>query len=242
MKSQTVKVRGILAQAVAELSAVTAALELGKEGLRASTREIVDAIIAGTDRVTRLAAAFRRFPMFDTSVVSRMIPKTLTFRRGGQKAEIEMVLPAFGYGRINNIGSTPQDIRYRFNEYGGPQIQDHFGYHLLNWTNEVIQNNLDALKSLGSVGQADIVTKCPAIPADVKRRVQDAADEFKFDSLAAVWEAEYTVSAPKDPLIIGRLSGYDFLVDQYDPSKMERYITAEFSTPPVEEPGEESEE
>jgi hypothetical protein len=67
------------------------------------------------------------------------------------------------------------------------------------------------------------------IPQRVKHHLKDI--EHEFDDIYVAWEAIWE-NVPQnignDPLLIGECGGAYFLIDQWDTSKLETYITKEF--------------
>lgn len=76
-----------------------------------------------------------------------------------------------------------------------------------------------------TVDRNRLTALAPPIPAGVAERI--LAAEGEFDCMKLVWEAEWKGDPVKDPLVIGLLRGRCFLVDQYDATKVERYIMSE---------------
>lgn len=73
----------------------------------------------------------------------------------------------------------------------------------------------------------EVVTSEPSVPSSVEENVRGVRD--RFDDVALVWEAEWVAAPLADPLIVGVLEGKAFLVDQYDVTKLERYIVGEYA-------------
>jgi hypothetical protein len=66
---------------------------------------------------------------------------------------------------------------------------------------------------------------------EVPVRIKQKADATKgiFDEQFVAWEAEWVEEAPSDPLLIGQLGDKYYLIDAWDATKLESYITQEFT-------------
>lgn len=91
------------------------------------------------------------------------------------------------------------------------------------------------LESQAPVDRTQLTANAPSIPASVCRRINAASPEF--DAMKLVWEAEWKAAPVQDPLVIGLLGDRCFLVDQYDVTKLERYIVSEMCQNPRTSPG-----
>jgi len=76
-----------------------------------------------------------------------------------------------------------------------------------------------------------IETIAPRIPDSISRRVLLQPVKL-LDRLNLVWEASWKVAPAKDPLIIGVIEHFYFLLDQWEPTQLERYVTSEFVRKP----------
>jgi hypothetical protein len=76
--------------------------------------------------------------------------------------------------------------------------------------------------------------QCPAIPGAILKNLEKVSGRFERTEI--IWEAQWSAYAEvKDPLIIGTIGMTSFLIDQFDATKLERYVMGEFCRKPVAE-------
>jgi hypothetical protein len=179
--------------------------------------------------VRQLAMALRRYPSFDPACLSGMKKFTYVRRVGSHDISIEVMVPTFGihqigYGRI-----------CEFNLFSDQNVFE-FGRGRVLFNQDLQRENRDALqaKDLHRSGEwtaGRISAAVPTIPKDVDRRIDEARQ--CFDHMSLVWEAEWSSKPVEDPLVIGHVLDQHFLVDQYDVTKLERYISSEMTRRPL---------
>ena len=86
----------------------------------------------------------------------------------------------------------------------------------------------------GQEHQIELRARCPGTPSDVRRRLSEIGVD-RFSNVSVVFEAQWDGELIKDPLVIGTICDVDFLLDQYDVTKLKRYIVSEFCQKPSEE-------
>jgi hypothetical protein len=74
----------------------------------------------------------------------------------------------------------------------------------------------------------EVSAKAPVVPRSVLNKVNRVKGRFR--EVMLVWEAEWEPAPVRDPLVIGVIYDKAFLLDQYDTTKLERYIVSEFTT------------
>lgn len=176
-------------------------------------------------RIQNLCWAYRKFPVFDTSCMSRM------------KKQMFLNLQPEPFSKPKTKGFTG-DLSvpvFAIDFYpGSPMSWDFVGpYHsarnvslpsnLVNKNQEIIQKHVGRRYNSSPF---KIQTNPPEIPSNVQKNVEKIRN--RFDCIALVWEAEWVPTQVRDPLVIGRLHGHYFLLDQFDLTKMDRYIVSEF--------------
>lgn len=175
--------------------------------------------IAG-NKLLHLIAATRRFPMFDPACLSRMSEHTIKLQ-DGKPATLWLPLFAWvGWYDAQNGGKRTIELRFREVAFGERSI---------------IFDPTKILFNEQGLGQRQdrwdpLTARCPKVPASVASRV-DAIPPI-FDSIHVVYEAEWVPSVAKDPLVIGQVGGHCFLIDQWDMTSLERYVSNEFCVNP----------
>jgi hypothetical protein len=171
--------------------------------------------------VRKLVMALRRYPKFDVRCLARLRQEDVDIN--GTKAKIHV--PAFG---ISEYHGSSHDAEFypahpNLGNHSIPVILDH---DLL--AKDRVE--LERISRSQNTSGFRLRSACPAVPVDVQSRVRDAAACFSRTFVA--WEASWEPAPPKDPLIIGEVLGHYFLIDQYDASKLERYVSSEMTTRP----------
>jgi hypothetical protein len=184
--------------------------------------------------VRALVMALRRFPRFDVACLSALKP--FKFKRritgggpSGRDVEIDVVVPTFAVVDLNcNMGFAEFDLLNERNAFylGGDSNQEiRFNFDLQMQNRTKVEN----LRMNWQDGK--LRAKVPDVPVDVRKRIDEARPIFSRMSL--VWEAEWEPAPLRDPLILGHVLGHTFLVDQYDVTKLERYISSEMTRSPL---------
>lgn len=170
------------------------------------------------------AWAVRMFPLFDISALTRLREFTLediepSFGRNSDRDRNfsgKLYLPHFAWVNLRYASNVEYTINGELNI-----IQ--FGRVCFSWDRGLIEKNLKALKGM----HIRIRANRPEIPKLVNSRIAEVVE--RFDSVHLIWEAEWEPTPLKDPLVVGTIGDTHFLIDQYDVTKLERYISSEFT-------------
>jgi hypothetical protein len=210
---------GIAERALRELSG---GVDLIKAAI--GTRKVpeeVGALTVLVKQAENLAWAFQNFPTFDINCLSRLEKREIV----EGKARIEIFAPAFAWSE--NIRYPKMEWRFLGNE-GRPQP---FGTCHVYFDQEIVRKNADALPKGHDRWNSDTLrAKGPTIPTVVGRRVDEVSS--RFDNVLIIWEAEWQPAPLRDPLVVGEIAKNFFLIDQFDVTKLERYILSEFCKSP----------
>lgn len=174
-------------------------------------------VIAALCRAERTAWIARRFPVFDLGCLSRMKRQKLLL--GGHGLDLwvpTLVASWYVRGSVNTVDWIPTEDLYRYGYSSSP-----FPY----FDGRFLQQNRELLYNSG-LGNTQLSAQAPTVPLDVRRRVSKL--EGKFDGFRLVWEAEWEPIPVGDPLVLGVIGDLHFLVDQFDLTKLERYISGEY--------------
>jgi hypothetical protein len=179
--------------------------------------------------VVNYAWAMRTFPSFDIQCLSRLKEQEVEYvnRHENRIMKRTLFVPAFAWKPWQGHGSSGSDITVG-DSGGGWGGAFHFatGRNIVFDLDIFIRKN-EAIIGIG-VGGVRLTARPPEVPASVQRRVGAVAD--RFEDVNLVWEAEWQPRPLGDPLVIGSIFGQHFLIDQYDVTKLERYIASEFCT------------
>lgn len=211
-------------------------------------------VLALVRAAARLAHAYQSYPVFDWGCLSLM----------REDARLHLFVPKFAFADLKAASElrqvwSPKSDRAPFHAgravYYPPELigrnaealdrphappADSFtvSRKVPVLTSEQALAELRALRrrlEMGPINRTQLTAIAPSIPASVRRRIDAASPEF--DAMKLVWEAEWTADPVKDPLVIGLLGDRCFLVDQYDVTKLERYIVSEMCQNPRPAPG-----
>lgn len=230
-KPQAVLTEAQVNQAVGWLDQVEQGVDELLAGKPAIADNELDILRGAIGRCKDYAWALKTFPVFDLAGLRIRKLQKAKLRNlevvHSQKGvtvvddlEVELSLPAFA-----TIPWGPKGGSYE------SPIQQ-----LGDWE----QNEEAILKALGTtrrnrqvelqLWRVRLEAKCPAPPAAVAKGIEHI--KGRFDDLTIGYEAEWAQAPVRDPLILGRIAGTWFLLDEYDASKLERYIASEFSRRP----------
>ncbi len=176
-------------------------------------------------RAESLAWAVQRLPQIDLSFMQHVKEVELQLATRLSAEKVKLTLPAWAW--VPYPGH--HGARVWFNPVGegeqmGPIVKFKF-------SSEAIERNKRATGDRFANPMADI----PEVPMSLRRRI----DPFvcRFDVVLIVGEAIWT-AIPGDPLVIGILCDgelrHGFLLGEYDPTKMEKYVLAELAVKPRE--------
>lgn len=170
------------------------------------------------------AWAMRTFPLFDVACLSRL--REFEFEkfpcRSGAMFTGKLYLPYFAW---TDFGQD-QTPFYSLSGYSGSALpMGRFSSCIsINFPFEIVRKNEGRIPS----GHAmELMARAPVVPESVKRKVSGVKD--RFDAVNLVWEAEWEPAPVKDPLVVGVIYDRAFLLDQFDVTKLERYIISEFT-------------
>lgn len=185
-------------------------------------------------RTKNLAWAAQRFPIIDLAIFNQIEQKPIEIedRQSGKKP-VNLWLPKWAVTHYPACdGAT---VSWRPTEQLDV-LHQHLG---MKFPQQAIDQNNTAMEHRW----AYLTTPVPATPLAIRRRV----DPFvrRFDHVMVVAEANWSSLAQKDPLVVGVFntgcgpySGlserFGFLLGEYDPSKLEKYVIAEFAIKPKE--------
>lgn len=181
-------------------------------------------------RARNLAWAVQRLPYLDLSFMSTM--KKVVFKadnRQRDSRDIEVVMPAWV--------ATAYPAWEGAMAWQDPKAKTHECVDVLGLTitipHEVVTRNEAAIGTFYLRPQSSI----PPVPAALRRKI----DPFlgRFDHVGVIAEADWHAIPGPDPLVVGIISGgrnerHAFLLGEYDPTKLEKYIVAELAVKPKE--------
>lgn len=183
-----------------------------------SFSEDYNAMVKALRELSRFAWALGKFPVFDPSVLNQKkeLPVTARIENGAQ-VKLNLVLPVFQRDRWSE-GSIHRTIEW------WPSSSD----DRMSVAEQISKYNVSRQDAIQMSQRIRCETVCPAPPKGVRERVASVQD--KFDRVDIAWEAEYRAELRiQDPLVIGVIGRTEFLIDEYDASKLERYIASEFT-------------
>jgi hypothetical protein len=211
--------------------ASAAALKPGDSGRMADGLDMTRAVHRQVLRARNLAWAVQRLPYLDLSFMTTM--KKMTFRvnpRGTQeRRDVEVAMPAWvAAGYPSYAGYTV---------WQDPKSKTHESADMVGMTiaipAEVVEANEAALMDAWLRPRASV----PEVPAALRRRIDPFLD--RFDQVTVIAEADWHAVPGADPLVVGiihdgRCARHAFLLGEYDPTKLEKYIVAELAVRPKE--------
>jgi hypothetical protein len=198
------------------------------DGRIETTDDFTSMFMADAMGLRNLVMAMRRYPTFDPICLSSMKPFKFKRRVGTEDFVIDVMVPSFGVLAINhNMGFAEFDLVQERNTFqlGGDHSGVHFSFDLQMQNRQLMERHRINWQD------AKLRARMPHIPKDVQRRIAEA--QPCFDHMSIVWEAEWSNAPVVDPLILGHVMGKHFLVDQYDVTKLERYVSSEMTRPPI---------
>jgi len=172
-------------------------------------------------RARKLVRALTRFPRFDTSILAQM--KAIDFEFNSDK-KVHLFVPVFGcvpFGLSKDftLGWCPTAYCHEL----GP-----------SYDQALLGANDQAIRQAGLYNGMDTMlhARVPVVPKLVTERVEAVIHDFDRTFLA--WEAEWKLAPVADPLVIGTIGDHAFLLEHYNMTKVEDYVSREFTTPPTE--------
>lgn len=188
-------------------------------------------LIGAISKAANLAWALRRFALFDTSCLKMMRKekglKVFLKQAWGPETEkayeLDLWVPVFGFSSLGGHGTVPVAT-------WSPTGYDYMG----NSIDEAIKTeNRREIEAKAKNVTITLESKCPPVPGGITRKIEQLSHRFERTSI--VWEAQWSAyQEVKDPLILGHIGNLVFLLDQFDASKLERYVMGEFCTRPKE--------
>jgi hypothetical protein len=183
-------------------------------------------------RAKNLAWAVQRLPLLDLSFMSSMKKVEFEIRRRlseGETAKVTLAMPIWISASYPSYSGHPvyQDPKSKI-------YQSLYGLGMdVEIPGELVVANEAAIGNDWIQPQAFV----PEVPAALRRRI----DPFihRFDAVVIVAEAEWHSVPGADPLVVGvihsgRNERHAFLLGEYDPTKLEKYIVAELAVKPKE--------
>lgn len=187
----------------------------------------------GIANAMNLGWAIRSFPLFDIGCLTRL--REFTFEKarlagGNGTFSGKLFLPHFAW---TNWGAGATELYQTAGDLGIFR----FGNKYLAFDGSMQQKNRERIDvqtrdSQGYGRAVSLHAAAPSVPKDVKRRVSEIVQ--RFENCFLIWEAEWEPAPVGDPLVVAEICGNHFLIDQYDVTKLERYIVSEFTTKPKE--------
>jgi hypothetical protein len=172
-------------------------------------------------KARRIAYAALHFPIIDVNVFSQVKESVIPVTDRNSRKEVKVFVPVFAQTTWNSSIRVTNHLPMPSFPYSGE----------LN--REGVDHNMKMLhEAFGPevYQQYEILAAPPRLPRAVAARAR--ALEPLFDSLDLVWEAEWASAPVRDPLLIGSFlcENLHFFVDQFDMTKLERYVASEFVT------------
>jgi len=179
-------------------------------------------------RARDFAWVVQRLPYLDLSFLTTMKKVTFTVKpRHEPSREITLAMPSWGVTTYpswsgNRIWHDPKSRKNEAIQLVMPAAIPE----------EVALANETALGNEWLRPQADIAE----VPAALRRRI----DPFlaRFDQVVVIGEADWHAVPGADPLVVGIIDNgpkrHAFLLGEYDPTKLEKYIVAELAVKPKE--------
>jgi hypothetical protein len=180
-------------------------------------------------RLSRIAWAFQRFPILDVKILSRLRRQTFLIEGRDGKHQTEFYVPELYWCNSYQNGHTVSWHVGCYAKYGALEHSAHLGCDIyVKYDESAIEHNRKA-----NQGQdwLSINTSSPPTPIDVERRMSKLGRNF--DETKIIFEASWEPIIKPDPLVVGIIGKYCFIIDHFDVSKLERYVLAEFVTKPT---------
>jgi hypothetical protein len=177
-------------------------------------------------RARNLAWAVQRLPVLDLSFMSSMKKVTVDVMDPTGPRKAELTLPTWVVTSFYPGGAgVGQDPKAPVNESV---------FNALSMTIPIPSSIVEENRAAIGTGWTRPVATVAAVPASLRRKI----DPFvkRFDQIVIIGEAEWR-SMPGDPLVVGVFYGpgqqrYTFLLGEYDPTKLEKYVVAELAVKP----------
>jgi hypothetical protein len=193
------------------------------------TNELSSMYLIKAMGLRQLVMAMRRYPIFDPSCLSSMKKYTHKVQTGSEWKEIQVLVPTFGVAPYRSgIPQATFNLNSERNVFElGSITKIYFNFDSQRRNDQAMR----AARVDQTWGAGELRAAMPTVPVDVQKRVDEVST--CFDHISVVWEAEWGPAPVVDPLIIGSVDEYHFLVDQYDVTKLERYISSEMTKRPL---------
>lgn len=200
-------------------------------------------VLRAIRRVERLTRVLQKYPVIDLAYLKRLreytfrfdqkpdhpvdgeVVKQVLIERDRYAYDVLLRLPHFAVADLDSFRAGGGRLTIPAFSINSLRVG---GSYSCGWRNS--ETNLNAVPRGTRQEQQGFETAVPDIPASVQKTIEKAVPDF--DSLHMTFEAEWKRSPLKDPLIIGVLGNQSFLVDQFDATKLERYIVSEHVTNP----------
>jgi hypothetical protein len=226
--SQIEETKKYLAHAEGVMSELLGPL-FGPEDKRIHGLHELNHVLCEGMKLRGLIMALRRYPRFDPACLSAMKPFVYTERVGSENKSVPVMVPTFGVVQIDfSRGEANFNLNKTGNTYSIGRNTVAFNSQLENQNSNIMR---EARLGQGQWNGGTLSARVPNIPTDVRSRIDDARP--CFETMHIVWEAEWSNAPVVDPLIIGEACDYLFLVDKYDVTKLERYISSEMTQDPL---------
>jgi hypothetical protein len=192
----------------------------------------------GIAAALRLTRALRLFPLMDPIAFDAVREDELEMPlvNRGESVAVKLFVPKFAGCRLINMGTLlGGDHTQSFRQSPTNIVNPVNGCLLFQHSQEngrrlgVVQHGLASGRTIDV--HTNLESTAPRVPMDVSRRVL-GKPIMVFDHLKLIWEADWKVAPMRDPLVIGVVGEFYFLVDQWDATKLERYVMAEFVKKP----------
>lgn len=197
---------------------------------------LVNKAVEFLNRVKNFCWAIRTFPTFDPSCLGRMVKQHVKAfdpddRRFDQDKkpifEGDLWLPALACAKETQQWEATCLTNYMPAGGVGAEIPEKY-----------IQENkalIEAYRQTHKVNNWTVrfTAQAPAWPQEVYNRV--ARHEKHFEYIATVFEADWVPSVVKDPLVIGYALDRWFVIDKFDLTQLERYVSSEYCQDPKKE-------
>lgn len=169
-----------------------------------------------------LAAALRRYPVFDPSCLSSLKKQAVRLRNASVDAELW--LPRFAWGQISGYSAPVITIcAGHLSDFGETPLRGRFDVNIVTQNRAIIEREL---RGIGGFSDDRLSAAPPAIPAPARSKIDEVGGIF--DHLHLIWEAQWTAAPVADPLLVGTIDEHCFLVYEYDATKAEHYVAREY--------------
>jgi len=217
--SKLTATRDYLAHAESVMSELLAPL-FGSDHIQGT--EDLDVVLQHGVRLRKIVMALRRFPRFDIACLSAM-------KEWEHKpTKTKFYVPSFGVCSYDSLNR----IEFHLEQFNSMNV----GSQTISFSSTLQGENMETARRFSKSGDFAndpfrLEALAPRIPMDVTKRVEGVRDCFERLSLA--WDADWAQRPVADPIVIGEVAGTFFLVDKYDLSKLERYVSSEMTRGPV---------